>query len=417
MDSGKKRAVTVWHRRSGKDKMWFNYLVKRAYQTKGVYFYFFPTFTQGKKVLWFGMDKEGFRTLDHVPQEIRDGKPNDTEMRVRLDNGSIIQVIGTDNIDNIVGTNPVGCVFSEYSLQDPQAWDYIRPILAENGGWAAFNFTPRGKMNHGFDLYQLALSDPEHWFCERLTVEDTHAISQEALEQERKELFQKYGDDAFYMQEYHCSFESAIQGAYYVNNMELATREGRITRVPYERTLPVDTWWDLGVGDATGIWFSQTVGREIRFIDYFQASGEGFPFYAKVLQDRGYIYGTHHAPHDIEVRELGSGKSRVETAALLGLKFITVPNISIDDGINAVRVIFDRCWFDAEKCKQGLNALSNYHKEYDEKRKEYKNTPYHDWSSHAADAFRYFAVGFKDKKEIKKTSLSLPVYGQQFKLS
>jgi len=359
----------VWHRRSGKDKVWFNYLVKRAYQRVGAYYYFFPTFTQGEKILWRGMDRDGFRTIDHIPEIIRQGKPNDTKMRVELDNGSIIQVIGTDNIDNIVGTNPVGCVFSEYSLQDPQAWDYIRPILAENGGWAAFNYTPRGKMNHGFDLYQLALSDPAHWFCERLTVEDTRAISQEALDQERRELFQKYGDDSFFMQEYYCSFESAIQGAYYAKHLELAHREGRITKVPYERALPVDTWWDLGVGDATGIWFSQTVGREIRFIDYFQASGEGFPFYAKVLQDRGYIYGTHHAPHDIEVRELGSGKSRVETAALLGLKFITVPNISIDDGINAVRVIFDRCWFDSDKCKQGLNALSNYHKEYDENRK------------------------------------------------
>lgn len=360
----------------------------------GTYYYFFPTYAQGKKALWNAMDKDGFKVTDHIPKEIRKRTDNQ-DMLIELVNGSILQVIGTDNIDSIVGTNPVGCVFSEYPLQSPIAWGLLRPILAENGGWAVFNFTPRGKMNHGYDLYQMAKNDPKNWFCEVLTVEDTKVLSKEILEQEKREIEQQYGDDSLFLQEYYCSFEAAIMGSYYSNQLKKAELDKRIGNVPYDPTMRVDTWWDLGVGDSTSIWFTQSAGQEIRVIDYYEATGEGLPFYAKYLQSKEYVYGEHNAPHDIQVRELGSGVSRIETARKLGINFKIVKNISVDDGINAARMIFNKCWFDEQKCKQGLNALSNYHKEYDEKRKEYRNTPYHDWSSHAADAFRYFAVGYK----------------------
>ena len=409
MESGKKRAVWIAHRRSGKDKTCFNYMVTEMVKRKGTYYYLFPTYAQGKKILWDGMDKDGFKFLDHIPAAIRKRVDNQT-MLIELVNGSIFQIIGTDNIDSIVGTNPVGCVFSEYSLQEPTAWDYLSPILRENGGWAVFNFTPRGRMNHAFDLYQLAKGDPRNWYCEVLTVDDTHAIDPEGLAQEKREKFEQYGDDAFFMQEYYCSFDAAIQGAYYANLLRSAEEAGRITSVPYDPRLLVDTWWDLGVGDATAIWFTQSHGNTIRVIDYYEASGEGFPYYAKVLQERGYVYGTHNGPHDLAVREMGSGVSRIETAAKLGIKFKVVANISVDDGINAVRMILPICWFDEVKCKQGLNALTNYHHEYDEKRREYKNTPYHDWSSHAADAFRYFGVGHRlsdpEKKKQKQKFVS-----------
>ncbi len=148
---GFKRFVLVWHRRAGKEKTCWNYLIMQAVKKVGIYYYFFPHFSQGRKILWDGIDKEGFRFLDHIPKELISGNPNSTEMKIRLRNGSIIQIIGTNNIDSIVGTNPIGCVFTEYSLQDPRAWSLIRPILVENGGWAVFNFTPRGA-NHGKDI-------------------------------------------------------------------------------------------------------------------------------------------------------------------------------------------------------------------------------------------------------------------------
>lgn len=374
-------------------------VAKKMQERVGAYYYFFPTYAQGKKILWLGIDKTGFKILDHIPQALRKRTDNQ-EMLIETYNGSIFQVIGVDNFDSVVGTNPVGCVFSEYPLQNPEAWGYVRPILAENNGWAVFDYTPRGKMNHGYDLYTMAkeeAKDPKsNWYVSHLTVEDTKNYTAETLAQERKEIISQYGDDSLFLQEYYCSFEAAVQGSYYGAQLQAAEQEKRITTVPVETSIPVDTWWDLGVGDATAIWFTQNVGKEIRIIDYYQATGEGLPFYAKVLQDKPYIYRSHNAPHDIQVRELGSGKSRLETAQKLGINFRVVPNIAVDDGINAVRLIFSKCWFDEQRCKQGLNALANYHKEYDDKRKEYKNTPYHDWSSHASDAFRYFAVGHKD---------------------
>ena len=386
MDNGFKRAVSIWHRRAGKDITLMNLIVKKMMERKGVYYYFFPTYQQGKKILWNGMDREGFKFTSHIPEEIRKRTDN-TEMLIELKNGSLFQVIGTDKIDSIVGTNPIGCVFSEYSLQNPKAWDFIRPILAENGGWAVFNYTPRGK-NHGYTLYNMA-KDNEKWFCELLTIDDTKAISTDVVEEERESGM----DEDMIQQEFYCSFQAAIQGSYYSKPIKRAEEENRITSVPYERNLPVSTWWDLGVGDSTSIWFTQDIGNEIHIIDYYENEGEGLPFYANILQKKQYNYKQHNAPHDIQVRELGSGLSRIETAKTLGINFNIVKNISIDDGVNAVRLIFDKCWFDKDKCKQGMRCLTEYHKEYDENRHEYKNKPFHDWSSHGSDAFRYFAVG------------------------
>jgi hypothetical protein len=401
IDRGYKRAVCIFHRRAGKDKTLINLITKEALKRVGVYYYLFPTYKQGRKIIWQGIDKAGMKFTDHIPEEIRK-RTNDQEMMIELKNGSIIQIIGTDDIDRIIGTNPVGCVFSEYSLQNPKAWDLLRPILAENEGWAVFNYTPRGK-NHGYELYEMAKNNPK-WFAQILTVDDTKAISQEAIEEERLAGM----DEDLIQQEFYCSFEAAIQGAYYAKQINKANEDGRITNVPYVENIPVYTVWDLGVGDSTAIWFVQLVNQEIRIIDYYEAQGEGLPYYAKVLDEKGYKYGGHYAPHDIQVREMGSGLSRLETARSLGINFQVVKNISIDDGINAARTIFNRCWFDKEKTKQGVNCLVNYHKEYDEKRKEYKNIPYHDWSSHGADAFRYLAVQFGNKGLTPNIFNSLP---------
>lgn len=405
LDNGFLRAIQVWHRRSGKDKVDFNYMVRRAWQEKGMYYYFFPTYAQGKKVIWDGMDNTGFKFLDHIPQSLIKRIDNGV-MLVELKNGSIIQIIGTENIDSIVGTNPRGCVFSEFSLQDPRAWQFIRPILAANGGWAIFNFTPRGR-NHAFELKQMAEKDTDTWFVSVLTVADTKAISDKVLEQEKKEMYEQTGNDALYLQEYFVSFDAPVEGAYYAKHLLLAEEEKRITAVPYDPTIPVDTYWDLGIGDSMSIWFAQRVGMEIHFIDYYESSGEGMVYYARVLQDKGYVYGEHYAPHDIEVRELSTGKSRKETAQSLGINFRVAPRLPIDDGIDACRNLFGRCWFDKIKCDRGINSLSSYHKEWDDKNKVYKNHPEHDWASHGADAFRTFGVTYR--QQVQSVG-STPVY-------
>lgn len=396
IDSGYKRAVVIWHRRAGKDKSLINIIAKKAMERVGTYYYLFPTYKQGKKIIWNGMDKDGFKFLNHVPDSLVKRKDS-TDMLVELINGSIIQVVGTDNIDSIVGTNPIGCVFSEYALQDPKAWSFLRPILQENGGFAIFNYTPRGD-NHGKTLYDAAL-ERNNWFTQLLTAKETGVFTEEQLKEELHELKQEHGDDegqALFEQEYLCSFSAPVIGSYYGSHMQRLEKDGRIREVPYDPMLPVHTWWDLGVGDSTCIGFVQQHGLEIRCIDYYETSGEGIPHYANVLNQKGYSYGNHFAPHDIEVRELGTGRSRIEIAREHGINFQVVARQSIEDGIEAVRSILPRFYFDKNKTELWVAALKNYHKTYDEKRKIYKDTPEHDWSSHAADMTRYLAVSLRE---------------------
>lgn len=409
MDGGYKRAVCIWHRRAGKDKCLCNYVAKCMMERVGAYYYLFPTYNQGRKILWEGMDRDGFKFTDHFPKQIR-YRTDNTNMQIQFVHpskreedgspspGSIFQIIGTDKIDSIVGTNPIGAVFSEYALQDPAAWDFIRPILAENGGWAIFNYTPRGH-NHGKTLWDMANKNPDVWFTQKLTVDDTHAISQEIIEAEKTEMLEQTGNDGLFMQEYYVSFDAPVQGAYYGAQMMKAEKDGRISNVPWEPQLPVDTYWDLGMDDSMTIWFVQSTGKEIRLIDYLENSGEGLQFYAKELSQKPYTYNKHYAPPDIEVRELGTGVSRRDTAKKLGLPFQVVKNIGLQDGIDAARNLIPRCWFDKTKCERGINALNSYEKEWDEKNKVYKNHPLHNWASHGSDAFRYLAVGYRPARE------------------
>jgi phage terminase large subunit len=394
LDHGYKRAVAIWHRRAGKDLVMLNYICKSMYERVGTYYYFFPTYRQAKKVIWNGMTRDGFKFIDYFPKQLRK-RTNDSEMLIEMENGSIFQLIGTDNIDAVMGANPVGCVFSEWSLQNPAAWDYTRPILAENDGWGAFIYTPRGK-NHGHTLLETARAYPDTWYSEVLTVEDTKAINPDVLNQEYDEIVRKDGNDSLYRQEYMCDFEVPIQGAYYAAQLLLAEQEGRITGVPYDHNVPVHTAWDLGMDDSMSIWFFQIANQEVHFINYYESSGEGINYYIKYLQDKGYIYGRHFAPHDIAVRELGTGKSRLEVARSLGINFEVGKKLSVEDGIQAVRNVLPRCWFDKEKCDRGISALRSYHKEWDEDNQVFKQRPEHDWSSHGSDSFRCFAVGYRE---------------------
>lgn len=386
LERGGKRAAVVWHRRSGKDSTSINFTATQAMQRVGSYWHMLPTQVQGRRVIWDGIDNQGRRIINQAfPPGIR-RNINESEMQIELVNGSIWGVVGSDNYDRLVGTNPVGVIFSEYSLADPKSWDYLRPILAENGGWAVFIFTPRGR-NHGYKLYQMAQGNP-NWYADMLTVEDTGIISADVIVEERNSGM----PEDMIQQEYFCSFQAGAAGSYYGVMMEAAEREGRICDLPYDPALKVDTWWDLGVGDSTVIWFAQNHMQGVRLIDHYENSGEGLKHYIDVLAKRGYTYGRHIAPHDIAVRELGSGKSRIETAQGLGLNFDVAANLPIDDGINAVRMLLPRCWFDRTKCQRGIDALLSYHKDWDDRLGNYRDRPVHDWSSDSADAFRMGAI-------------------------
>ena len=313
-------------------------MLMRAIQKVGIYYYFFPHFSQGRKILWDGIDKAGFKFLDHIPKDLVAGDPNSTEMKVRLKNGSIVQVIGTNNYDSVVGTNPIGCVFTEYALQDPTAWQLIRPILTENEGWAVFVSTPRGN-NHFKDIYDMAQTNPE-WFCQKLGVKDTGVLSEEDIQRERDAGM----SEDFIEQEFNCSFTLGIEGSYYAKYLQEARDDGRVGNVPWDKQRQVCTAWDLGYGDSCAIIFYQIVGQEIHIIDYHEGSGEGLPYYAGILKDKPYIYGEHFAPHDIDSHAFSSGLSAREVGAGLGIRFITLPTLKLrlEDGIEAVRGLFPR---------------------------------------------------------------------------
>jgi len=384
--------IKVWHRRAGKDRDDWNNMIHKAFMQPWLYFYVFPTQKQARLAIWDGMDKFWFRYIDHVHDVITKVKDKQ-QMKIEMINWSIIQMVGTElwQIDRLVWSNPIWVQFSEYSLCSPRAWDLIRPILAENWGRAGFNYTPRGR-NHWYQLYELAKDNP-NWHTSLLTVDDTknedgeRLISDEYLQEELAMGM----DYDLWLQEYYCSFDASIQGAYYTQ--QLKALWDRKTTVPVERWLEVHTFWDIGVWDATAIIFAQIVGKEVRVVDYLESSGEWVGYYLEELKKKWYFYGNHYFPHDVEVREFTSGKSRLDTIKEKWLTNIKItPKLWVMDGIDLARQYFQYMWFDKNNCSYLLDCLGQYHKEYDEKRKIYKEHPEHDWSSHAADAFRYMAV-------------------------
>lgn len=406
---GYKRGILVWPRRSGKDILAFNLMICAALSKVGTYFYVFPTFSSGRRILWEAITNTGMRILDFIPRDLIDST-NEQQMRIRLINGSVIQIIGSDNYDNsLVGTNPIGMVFSEYALQDENAYAFSRPILAANDGWALFISTPRGK-NHLYNLYRIALDNPEQWFTSRLTVDDTHHIDEKALENERQSM----SPDLF-EQEYMCSFTMGVEGAYYTKYVDRMRINNQIGNVPWESSFKVHTAWDIGIRDSTAIIFFQTIGGTIRIIDCYEKNKEGLEHYIKFLDSKPYLYGRHIAPHDIAVKEFGSGMTRIEKARHLGIKFTVAQHVGIMDGIESVRSALSKIYIDAINCQQLIKALENYRQEFDSKKKVYKAQPLHNEFSHFADAIRYLCVSLpktqdgmteKDVERLRKEALS-----------
>lgn len=381
---GVKRGVCVWHRRAGKDKTFVNIMAAKMAERVGSYFYYFPTAAMGRKILWEGMDGAGMKFLDHFPPDfIR--KSSNTEMKFEAINGSIFRIIGTDRLD-VVGTNPVGCIFSETSLQNPLGWEYVRPILAENGGWALFNGTPRGK-NWFHDLTRMAEQNPD-WFCQTLTVDDTGAIPPEAIEDERRMGM----PEEMVRQEFYCDFTAATPGAIYAQLMESARREGRIGSVPQDGGLPVWTFWDLGAPVNTAVWSVQFLGREIRVLACDTGADWTTGRRVAEMTARNWAYAGHILPHDGAARQKG-GLTYAEELEKAGLSNVITLPVAKDRraGINRLRSMLPAMCFDEARCKTGIAALEAYHLEYDARRKMYKDEPRHDWSSHACDALRYLA--------------------------
>lgn len=389
-------ACLVAHRRAGKTVATINDKIKRAVQEAkpdGRYAYIAPLYNQAKDIAW--------AYLKHYAYPLLADSPNETELRVDLVNGSRIRLYGADNPDRLRGIYLDGVTLDEFGDMKPSIWtDVLRPALSDRKGWATFIGTPKGK-NAFWDIYQQAANDPA-WFQLMLKASETKLISSDELIEARKQM----GEDQ-YAQEYECSFEAAIKGAFYADELRRAEGEDRIGRIPIERALKVHTAWDLGITDSTAIWFIQVTGRERRLIDYYETSGVGLDHYAQVLKDKGYLYGDHYFPHDVQAKELGSGLSRVDTLKGLGITAEVVAQSSVMDGINATRRMIDQCWIDKDRCARGLEALKQYRREYDDTLKDWRTRPLHDWTSHGADALRTFATGFRDTTVINTPRLNI----------
>ena len=409
LENGGLRADVAAHRRWGKDDVALHFTATRMVQRVGTYWHLLPEASQARKAIWDAINPHtGKKRIDEAfPKELR-RRTRDNEMQIEFVNGSTWQVLGSDNYDSLVGSPPVGVVFSEWSLAKPDAWTYLRPILAENGGWAVFIWTPRGR-NHATRAFESREQD-KTWFTQKSPATDTGVFTPEQLAKERAELISESGSEdegnAKYAQEYLVDFDAAVPGSYYGSLMRKALEETRITRVPYDPALKVDTSWDLGIDDYTAIWFFQRVGREVRAIDYFETSGEGLQTIVKqAIADKPYVYGAHHLPHDVMVRELGAGgRTRYETLSNLGVRPIEV-GVAMDpeERVNAGRGLIPMTYFDAEKCATGIDRLRQYRKRWNRSTSSYTG-PLHDENSHGADAWGEYAANSGTPRAPKKTS-------------
>lgn len=402
LERGGKRAIAIWHRRAGKDDLILHRTAVAMFERPASYWHMLPEFAQARRALWTAVNPHtGRRRIDEAfPQELRDST-NEQEMFIRFKNGSTWQLVGSDRYNNLVGAGVAGVTFSEWALANPSSWGYIRPMILENNGWATFITTPRGR-NHAHAMFQMAETDPS-WFAEALSIHKTGALTSEQIEESRKEYTALYGEDlgrAQFEQEYECSFNAAILGAFYAREMVAVRSEGRVdSTLEAIPDKPVHRAWDIGVRDDTSIWWFQVVGGQVYVLDCYTASGVGVDHYAEVIDQRakehGWLNGTDFVPHDAKVKEWGTGRTRVETMQGLGLSPQVVPQASLLDGINATRRTLPRCVFHARCEDVGLPALEQYRREWDDEKKVFRQSPLHDWSSHVADAARYMAMAWK----------------------
>lgn len=373
----------------------FNIIIRAAFRRVGTYYYVFPTFSSGRRILWDALTSSGSRVLDFIPKEVLEST-NEQQMRIKLINGSVIQIIGSDNYDNtLIGTNPIGMIFSEYSLQDEKAYAFSKPIIAGNDGFCCFLSTPRGK-NHLYSLWQIAIQNPDYWYTSILTVKDTKHISEESIQGEidRGEMSWDLAQ-----QEYYCSFDIGVSGSVYGTSLDRMKLNDQFGNVPWQPQYRVNTAWDIG-NDMTSIIFYQVIGQIVNIINYYQNTGQNLEFYVNIINEKDYTYGKHFFPHDMRVTEWGGKKfTRIEKARQLGIKADIVDSVLISDGIEWVKSCMPRIWIDESKCSKLISALENYRYEYDRKLSRYKDVPLHDRYSHGSDSFRYLCLSLPKSKD------------------
>jgi len=382
MDS-KRFGVVVAHRRMGKTVSAINHLIKDALLNQKEaprYAYIAPTYGQAKRVAWDYLVKYA---------EPLGGTSNISELRVDFW-GRRIQLFGSDNPETLRGQYFDGVILDEIGDQNPKIWtDIVRPALADRKGWCLFIGTPKGH-NHFKELRDRAEKE-DGWGLLEFKASETGVVDDVELKAAKNEM----GEDK-YRQEFECSFDAAVEGSYYGQILNELEDKKHMQEIPREELSRTFTAWDLGMGDSTSIWVAQLVGTEVRLLDYYENHGVGLDHYVKWIKDNDYLKAEHILPHDVRVRELGTGKSRLEMLEEAGLEVKISPRMGLDDGIQAVRRLLPRCWFNVPKVQTGLNCLRNYRRDYDEKRKIFYERPLHDWSSHGSDSFRYLALGLDE---------------------
>ena len=390
-DRKERWAVIVAHRRCGKTLGCILDLIYRAIsegKEDGRYAYVAPYYSQAKNIAWDYLQKYSQPVL---------AKANQSELWVELVNGARIRLFGADNPDALRGLYLDGIVLDEYADMRPRIWgEIIRPLLSDRLGWAVFIGTPKG--HNGFwELYSAALNKDD-WYVKTLRASVTGLIAESELADAARSMTQDQ-----YLQEFECDFESAIVGAYYGKELRLLTDQGRITEVKYDSMYKVNTAWDLGFTDSTSIWWYQVIHGEIRVLEHHSSNGQSIPFYTGLIQSKKYQYGIHWLPHDARAKTLSSGgKSIIEQlSAKIPLESMKiVPNLSLQDGIQASRMALQRAWFDGDKCMEGIECLRQYQREYDEDKKVFRDKPRHDWTSHSADAFRYLSIAWREEEKV-----------------
>jgi hypothetical protein len=400
LENGGKRAIGIWHRRAGKDDVLLNRTAVAAFERPATYWTALPEYAQARKALWTAVDPHtGKRRIDQAfPKELREST-NEQEMFIRFVNGSTWQLIGSDRYDSLVGSGVAGVTFSEFALANPSAWGYIRPMLEENNGWAAFITTPRGN-NHAKSLFDLAKKDPR-WFAEVLSVSDTGALTALQLQDALAEYQAIYGLDfglALFNQEYLCDFSGAQIGAYFGAEISRAERESRVKPVPVDEKYPVHTAWDLGKATNNPIWCFQVIGEQLRIVDFYQPESDDLEEWCAHLNAKGYT-GNDYVPHDILVTEWGSKRTRIETLRALGRKPKRIVKVSVADGLQAGRTAINAAVFDdGDTVARGIDGLKAYRREWDDELKTFREHPVKDWAEHIGSAWRYLGLSWREER-------------------
>lgn len=400
LNRGYKRAHVVMPRRAGKDITAFNICVHKLLSDPipHTIFYCLPTFSAGRRILWDALTSDGVRVIDYLPKEFVESR-NESMMRIKLKNQSQFHIIGSDNFDNaIVGTNPKFFVFSEFARTgNCQAYEFALPIMQANGGGCLFISTPRGKADNKFySLFQIAQANPHMWFSYYKTVEDTKHMSIEAI---RAEIDRGEISEALAQQEYWCSWTSGTCATFYGEYLDRMYLNNQICNVPWQPGKKVHCAMDIGVNDHTAILWFQIIGKAVHIIDSYMNNRQGLEHYVQIMNEKPYQMGYYFAPHDIKVKEWGSGLTRLEKAQDLGIEFSIVRNIPFADGIEKVRTTLPIIYIDEKKCKSLITALKNYKSAYHETLQVFAKDVVKNVFCHMADALRYLCLSIEDASE------------------